>query len=289
MCHISLVVVLSCAPRNRKILLHILPESCCNLLDRPTDDPDMKEITPRSLRTFPSTCWSSVREAGQPGQEAGEVALESLLRKYLEPLVCHLIAKFRLHRDQAEDLLQAFILDRVLASELIAHADCTRGRFRTFLLGSLDHFVCNEFRRQQTKRRSPKNGFVSLDELKEFEGSRAAGEFSDDFDTAWARTIMTEALKRMQAECLDKGRQDFWDLFDCRVLKPLLDNAQPLRYDELVRRFGFESPAQAYNALATSKRMFMRVLRSMIGEYARSEHEIDVEIEQWKAILCRTC
>ena len=54
-----------------------------------------------------------------------------------------------------------------------------------------------------------------------------------------------------------------------------------------MRRFGFDSPAQAYNALATSKRMFMRVLRSVIGEYARSDREIDVEIEHWKAILCR--
>ena len=247
----------------------------------------MNEVTSRIPRTFPSTCWSAVREAGQPAAEARALALDLLLRRYLEPLVCHLIAKFRLNRHQAEDLLQGFMLDRVLARELITHADCTRGRFRTFLLGSLDHFVCNEFRRQQTQRRSPENGFISLDELEDFEGSSTDGGFADDFDTAWARTIMTEALNRMRAECLDKGRQDLWELFDCRVLQPVLDSAPPLRYEELVRRSGFDSPAQAYNALATSKRMFMRVLRSVIGEYARSDREIDVEIEHWKAILCR--
>src|SRR5437762_2981146 len=108
--------------RRREISLHFFRELWPNPFRTP-HAPDMNELTTRNPRTFPSTCWSTVREAGQPA--TATPALDLLLQKYLEPLVCHLIARFRLNRHQAEDLLQAFMLERVLARKLITHADCT--------------------------------------------------------------------------------------------------------------------------------------------------------------------
>jgi hypothetical protein len=58
-------------------------------------------------------------------------------------------------------------------------------------------------------------------------------------------------------------------------------------YQELVERFGFSSPTQASNMLVTAKRTYARVLRSVIGEYARDEQEIDDELADLQAILAR--
>ena len=104
---------------------------------------------------------------------------------------------------------------------------------------------------------------------------------------AWARSVISEALRQMQAECESSGRTDLWGVFQCRVVGPILEGAPPVDYRELVERFGFQSPTQASNALTTAKRMYARALRSAVGEYARDEHEIESEIEELKGILAR--
>ena len=76
-----------------------------------------------------------------------------------------------------------------------------------------------------------------------------------------------------------------WGLFDCRVVRPMLEGAPAPDYRELVDRFGFPSPVQASNALVTAKRMYVRILRAVIGEYADDEREIDSEIADLHRIL----
>ena len=83
------------------------------------------------------------------------------------------------------------------------------------------------------------------------------------------------------------ARKDVWGVFDCRILKPLFEETAPLAYEELVARFGLQSPAQASNLLITAKRMFGRFLRSVIAEYSADEAEIEAEIEELKAVLFR--
>jgi hypothetical protein len=107
-------------------------------------------------------------------------------------------------------------------------------------------------------------------------------------DSQWAQAVMREALRRMQTHCAESGRRDLWEVFERRLLQPMLEGAEPLPYEQLVEQFQFESPAQVYNALTTGKRMFIGALRLVIAEYARDEREIDAEIEEWKAILSCT-
>ena len=65
-----------------------------------------------------------------------------------------------------------------------------------------------------------------------------------------------------------------------RILLPIMEGAEPAAYADLVRQYGFQSPAQASNVLISAKRMFARLLREVISEYAFSEEEVESEIQE---------
>ena len=110
---------------------------------------------------------------------------------------------------------------------------------------------------------------------------------SDVFDVAWARELLGEVLRRMEAECDGARRREIWGVFESRILRPILDNAATLPYEQLVKRFGFRSPTQAANALVTAKRMFARTLRTVVSEYALGEQAVESEIRDLQHILAR--
>lgn len=241
----------------------------------------------RGVSAFPSTPWQLVVELKQPDGKAKTEQMDQLLRRYLPVLRTHLICKFGLTEERAEDLLQSFILKQVLTGDLIVRVERSRGLFRTFLLNALGNFVLNELRREHAKKRAPENQAMCFEDVDEQDRGTTSSQADAVFDIAWSEAVMMEVLRRMQAECVAGGRRDLWEVFEGRVLGPLLDNVKPLSYDELVRQFRFESPTQVYNALTTAKRMFVRMLRSAIAEYARDEREVDIEIEEWKAAFVR--
>jgi hypothetical protein len=76
-----------------------------------------------------------------------------------------------------------------------------------------------------------------------------------------------------------------WGIFDARVVTPMLEHSEPLSYEQLVARMGFTSPAQASNVLVTAKRMFIRIIRGVIGEYELGDEGIDAEIADLRLLL----
>jgi len=233
---------------------------------------------------FPTTHWSLVARAGVDEAERKREALGKLLGRYVPPLRAHLVYRRRLSDADADDAVQQFVADKILQRDLIAKAERERGKFRTFLLTSLNRWLNNRLRDESAQKRSPAGGVVVR------AGERSADlaatdDVTDIFDAQWARQVLDHALVQMQAECERTGRGDVWGVFQCRLLRPLLEGAPPTAYEELVSRFGLESPARASNVLMTAKRMFTRALRSVVGEYARGPDEIDLEISELRNIL----
>lgn len=235
---------------------------------------------------YPTTIWTEIERADQPDQPAALQALESLLARYYGPLRNHLMFKFQASETQAEDWLHSFVWRKVLLETLLAHARKDRGRFRTFLLNALDNFVVSEQRRERSAKRRPQSGLESLEgpEARQVRSPEAGP--ANTFDREWARAVVEEAVGRMQAECAAKGETARWSLFERRVLNPLLDGVRPPPYDELVGPLGFRSPAEAFNTLLTGKRMFARLLRAVVAEYAKPG-EVEAEIRELQAILAR--
>ena len=235
---------------------------------------------------FPTPHWSLVARAGGDGTRAKGEALATLLARYVAPMRAHVERRTRVRPDRAEDLVQSFLAVKVLEHDLVARAEQSRGKFRTFLLTALDRFVVSELRRERARKRTPDQAPAGLDDVAEPAASDG-GNVTDVFDVEWARQVLAETVLRMQQECDGTGRADIWAMFDARILAPMLRGEEPVAYEQLVREGGLVSPAQASNLLITAKRMFARVLRGVVAEYAREEAEIEEELRDLREILAR--
>src|SRR5438874_10551281 len=102
---------------------------------------------------FPTTRWSVLDRlaAGEPNPSGPE--LDDLLRRYYPALKAHLVIDHGVAGEAAEDLLQEFVLRKVLERGVLSSADQSRGRFRTFLLAVLDRFVIDQSRRGAVRRK----------------------------------------------------------------------------------------------------------------------------------------
>jgi DNA-directed RNA polymerase specialized sigma24 family protein len=122
----------------------------------------MSTQKPAGSSAFPSTHWSQIYLASQADQAEGKQALNELLAVYSGPLLTYLKGHFAVSQQDAEDLLQSFMLNRVLEKRLLAKAKEGLGRFRGFICGTLHRFAIDVLRHQNGPTRQPKGGFVSL-------------------------------------------------------------------------------------------------------------------------------
>src|SRR5713226_4051451 len=107
---------------------------------------------------FPGTIWVEVTDRQQVIQKYW-----SALRVYL---VC-LLSRFPDSAGDVDDLLQDFIMKKILQPGWLEMADPKKGRFRDFLRSSLRHFVGGEVRKRAADKRGGKNSAVSLDDLEQ--------------------------------------------------------------------------------------------------------------------------
>ncbi|MEO0514892.1 MAG: hypothetical protein AAF086_06305 [Planctomycetota bacterium] len=238
-----------------------------------------------SSQPFPTTIWSLVREADHQRTVVRTAALDKLLRQYAPAMVSHLVRRKRLQPEHAEDVVQGFIVEKVLEKGLVGKADADRGKFRTLLLTALDRYLVSDFRAASAQKRG--GGRVSsLEAL----GAPVvdANSGGDAFEIEWSRTLMDQAIARMKDECVTSDRPDVWGVFHDRLLQPTLDRAEPPSYDTLVERYHINTPAQAANLLITGKRMFARVLRTVIADYAGDDDtQIQNEMDDLMHILAQ--
>lgn len=203
------------------------------------------------------------------------------MRVYLPALRSHLVGRWSLQPEQADDLLQDFIANRVLEHDLLAAADARRGKFRTLLLTSLDRYRISRRRYEEAGKRAV-GRTVPLEESSA--GPHAPAE-SLSFDVVWVRQVLKETLARMQRQCRMGRQAQLWTVFEQRILRPMLEDAEPTDYQELARVLGLRSVSQARNSLTSAKRMFVRVLRQVVGEYTLDETQIAGEIRDLRETL----
>jgi len=169
----------------------------------------------------------------------------------------------------------------------LSQANPARGRFRTFLLKSLDNFVVSQRRKERAQKRSPGSGVLSVDELSAADEPQHNDPPIDRTEIVWAQAALDSALLNMRRECETSSRMDIWGVFEGRLLSAVLKDSPETGYEKLIQRFGFKSPSHAFNVLNTAKRMFKRHLRSVIAEYARDSSEIEEELGELKGRLLR--
>lgn len=167
----------------------------------PTPAPSGKE--------FCTTRWTQVSRAKADSPE-GRRALADLCNAYYEPVTTFLRCQLR-DADAAREVAHDFFA-HLLAGGAIANAEQERGRFRSFLLGAVKHFVSN---RRAAGRRLKRGGRVENISINDTEAFSVpdAGMLSPDaaFDRQWALTVVALALEALRLECVAEGRAEFFE------------------------------------------------------------------------------
>ncbi len=173
---------------------------------------------------FTTTHWSVVRAAGAESA----AALEQLCRVAWPPVYAFLRRGGR-PPAEAQDLAQGFFA-WFLELGLVASADPARGRFRSFLLGTLKHWLASEHERASALKRGGGATLLSLDELSDAE--RAHWEPVDtstpaqSYDHAWALGIFERGLNRLRAEQAAAGKAAEFDRLKSCLLGEKSDSGQ---------------------------------------------------------------
>lgn len=223
---------------------------------------------------FASTHWSIVLDAGRDSSPTSLKALAQLCDTYWYPLYAFVRRQGHAAAD-AQDLTQGFFL-RLLDKRDFASVDREKGRFRSFLLASLKHFLINEWNKERAAKRGGGQPKLSL-EFAESESRYSLEPRHDQtpemlFDREWALTMLDQVRSRLAAEHDDDQLGQFEQL---QVY--LTGDANALSYREAGARLGMTEGAVKV-AVHRLRRRFRELLREQIAHTVGSETEIDDEI-----------
>lgn len=226
---------------------------------------------------FHTTHWTEIFEARSEDEEKRQAALRELLGRYWKPVYSYLRCK-GYEREEAKDLTQGFFHEIVLGRELIQQADRKKGRFRTFLLTALDRYVTSIHRTEKRKKRVPEGGIINLDDVDWLAIPDRDGSPTQVFDYAWASAVLDQVLGEVEANYRRKGKTAHWEVFQARVIQPIMENVKAPSLTRLCEKLGISNTAKASKMTVRVKRRFRTLLRRHVRQLVDSDAQVDEEI-----------
>lgn len=234
-------------------------------------------------RAFETTHWSAVLTAKEaPGSTEAAAALELLCRTYWPPLYVF-VRRRGYSPEDAKDLTQQFFA-RLLEKDYLRAVQPARGKFRTFLLTTLEHFLANEWTRSRRLKRGGGQALFSLDDgLAEAAYQlEAANAIAPErvMDRRWAMTVLAEAMANLAAECIAAGKQPLFE-----GLKHTLTGEKAegtLR--EVAEQLGM-TPGAVKIALHRLRRRYGELLREEVARTVARPEDVDEELRHLREAL----
>ena len=242
-----------------------------------------EQAEPRAAeRGFTTTHWSVVLAAGRSVSPQASEALEKLCRTYWYPLYAYARREGHTVHD-AQDLTQEFFA-RFLAKDYLNQVEREKGRFRSFLLASLKHFLANERDRSNTLKRGGGCAFIPWDDL-EREGRvevQAPQEWTAErvYERQWALTLIEQVFARLREECRAAGKAELFETL--RVY--LSGEKSNASYAEAGERLQMSAGAVQV-AVHRLRRRYGELLREEISQTVSRPEERDEEIRHLFAAL----
>ena len=240
-------------------------------------DPAQDRNEPR-YGAFATTHWSVVERAGNGDSPEATLALERLCQTYWYPLYVFVRRKGHTHED-ACDLTQTFFA-RFLEKDYLRSVRSELGKFRTFLLTSMTHFLANEWDKTQAQRRGGQYQFISLEaasaDERYFLESEEHATPEAVFEKRWAEALMAVVLNRLAAETNEER---------FAVLKTyLLDDKGAVSYETAGRQLALSVPALT-SAIHRMRARFRVLLLEEIATTVQSPGEVEAELRHLLAAL----
>ena len=223
---------------------------------------------------FETTQWSLVLAAGGEDSHARD-ALATLCEAYWYPLYAY-IRRHGASPDNAADLTQEFLASLLERKDLKTVRQ-ERGRFRSFLLAALKHFIANDAARRRTQKRGGLITLVPLvaDEAEARYRTEPAERTTPEtlYERRWALTVIDRVLGSLQQEWIDGGHAAEFD----ELKESLLGQAPPGGYAAAAERLGTTEGAVKV-AVHRLRRAFQSRLRRDIAQTVSDPADVDDEI-----------
>jgi DNA-directed RNA polymerase specialized sigma24 family protein len=228
-----------------------------------------------SRSSFRTTAWSVVLAAARNPTSESRDELASLCQTYWNPVYAF-VRRSGHTSDQSEDLTQAFFA-LLLEKHYLRDVDRQRGRFRSFLLTAVKHFLANERDRAHAAKRGGRHPHVSIDVL-QAETWYAPAAVDDTtperlFERRWAVSLIDHVMARLRTEYSAAGKAEQFD----QLQGFLTRDAEDASYETVAAAMGVSAGALRMS-VHRLRRKYRQVLRAEIAETVATPEEIDQEI-----------
>jgi len=234
--------------------------------------------------TFVTTHWSVVLTAGRSDTTRAHAALANLCQTYWYPLYAYVRRRGHSPED-AQDLTQAFFA-RLLERNWVGQADQQKGRFRSFLLSTMNHFLADEWDKARAQKRG--GGILPVPLQFDTAETRYGHEPADNvtpeqnYERRWALTLLDKVLQRLRSEYEQEGKAElFAALHPCLVGDR---TAQP--YAELAVTLGVSEGA-VKSAVHRLRQRYRQLLHDEIAQTVASPGEVNAELHHLFAVLAK--
>jgi RNA polymerase sigma factor (sigma-70 family) len=237
----------------------------------------------RRNASFETTMWTTVEEAGrQDGSTKAQLALERLCRTYWYPLYVFLRQQGKSPED-AEDLTQGFFA-HLMEKDALKNVVPERGRFRSFLLSSLKHFVTDIWKRENALKRGGGARLIELDaEVAEDRYRYEPVERLDPeklFQRRWAMTLLDEVLARLENEYTLKGKKELF----ARIQPFLLDKKTDMPQAQIAEHLGMKE-ATLNTEVFRLRHRYREIFREEIAHTVTTAQDVESEMREVFAVI----
>jgi DNA-directed RNA polymerase specialized sigma24 family protein len=231
-------------------------------------------------RVFTTTHWSMVINAADRESHQADEALEKLCRAYWYPIFVFLRRSGWTAHD-AEDLTQAFF-ERVLQKDYLRAVDRTKGKFRSFLLAMLKHFLANYRRDARAVKRGGRFRLVFLEDESVDQQHAAFADVSAEqsFERQWAMTLLEQVVIRLREEYQTAGKGELFE----QLKMFLTGDRGDATYAELAPKL-HTTEAALKMTVSRMRRRYGELLRLEIASTVSTPEEAEEEMRALFAAL----
>ena len=240
----------------------------------------MIDAPTHAAAAFAPTRWTLVMRSQGTTPEA-RLALSDLCAAYWEPVFQFLRREGR-EEEIARDLAQEFFA-RILSGKGFAAADPAQGRFRSYLLGALRHFLGDQRDRASRQKRGGDREHEVLDPANESQEVVSADlPAAAAFDREWALAVMARALAAVESEFSETGKRSQFE-----ILRPWLGGGvEPGQAERVSKELGLGENALKV-AIHRLRRRFREAVRNEISQTLPDGSDVDAELRYLVEVLVR--
>ncbi len=241
------------------------------------------QSTEMPVGQFVPTHWTVILAAKGDTTHA-QVALEKLCQTYWPPIYAFVRRQGKTPHD-AQDLTQEFFA-RLLEKNYLANVERAKGKFRSFLLASLKHFLANEWDKANTLKRGGGRSIISIDE--KTAETRCGVELPDNvsadkiFERRWATALLDSTLARLRDEYVADGKKTIFE----ELKGTLAGERSAIPYSQIALKLS-TTEGNIKVAVHRVRTRYRELLRQEIAQTVASPNDVEEELRNLFIILAQ--